>query len=98
MPLFCLSYNKMANDLIRVPEHEFEKAYKSISGLETVVNQFHSTMESLGNNVYDFVAIPPELTTVDRILSCRLSDENLLFFCLFMEIHQEYVFILGFCY
>ncbi|KAL0739308.1 hypothetical protein Bca4012_015518 [Brassica carinata] len=57
-----------------VPEHEFEKAYNSISGLETMVNQFHSTMESLGNNVYDFVAIPPEWTTVDRILFCREDD------------------------
>lgn len=61
-----------------MPEHEFEKAYKSISGLETMVNQFHSTMESLGNNAYDFVAIPPEWVTVDRIISCRLSDENIL--------------------
>ncbi|XP_018479052.1 CHD3-type chromatin-remodeling factor PICKLE [Raphanus sativus] len=57
-----------------VPEHEFEKAYKSISGLETMVNQFHSTMESLGNNAYDFVAIPPEWVNVDRIVSCREED------------------------
>lgn len=70
----------MACYLIRVPEHEFEKAYKSLRDLETMVNQFHSTMESLGNKVYDFVAIPPEWTTVDRIISFRLSDENLLSF------------------
>uniref|UniRef100_M4E5C0 Chromo domain-containing protein n=1 Tax=Brassica campestris TaxID=3711 RepID=M4E5C0_BRACM len=57
-----------------VPEHEFEKAYKSLRGLETMVNQFHSTMESLGNKVYDFVAIPPEWTTVDRIISFREED------------------------
>lgn len=57
-----------------MPEYEFKKAYKFISGLETMVNQFYSTMESLGNDRYDFVAIPPEWTTVDRILSCRLSD------------------------
>lgn len=79
VPLVCLSYNKMVCYLIRVPEHEFEKAYKSLRGLETMVNQFHSTMESLGNKVYDFVAIPPEWTTVDRIISFRLSDENLFF-------------------
>nr|VDD40785.1 unnamed protein product [Brassica oleracea] len=57
-----------------VPEHEFEKAYKSLRDLETMVNQFHSTMESLGNKVYDFVAIPPEWTTVDRIISFREED------------------------
>jgi len=60
----------------RVPEKEFQKAYKSNHRLKTRVNNFHRQMESFNNSEDDFVAIRPEWTTVDRILACRSREWN----------------------
>ncbi|THF96030.1 hypothetical protein TEA_010797 [Camellia sinensis var. sinensis] len=54
-----------------VPEKEFLKAYKTHPRLRTKVNNFHRQMSSISNSEDDFMAIRPEWTTVDRILSCR---------------------------
>ncbi|WVZ18110.1 hypothetical protein V8G54_005432 [Vigna mungo] len=54
-----------------VPEKEFSKAFKTHPRLKTKVNNFHQKMASINTSDDDFVAIRPEWTTVDRILSCR---------------------------
>ncbi|CAL5355214.1 unnamed protein product [Camellia sinensis] len=59
--------------LVKVPEKEFLKAYKTHPRLRTKVNNFHRQMSSISNSEDDFMAIRPEWTTVDRILSCRLN-------------------------
>ncbi|XP_014500995.1 CHD3-type chromatin-remodeling factor PICKLE isoform X4 [Vigna radiata var. radiata] len=59
-----------------VPEKEFLKAFKTHPRLKTKVNNFHQKMASINTSDDDFVAIRPEWTTVDRILSCRGDDDD----------------------
>ncbi|XP_047157571.1 CHD3-type chromatin-remodeling factor PICKLE isoform X2 [Vigna umbellata] len=59
-----------------VPEKEFLKAFKTHPRLKTKVNNFHQKMASINTSDDDFVAIRPEWTTVDRILSCRGDDDE----------------------
>ncbi|CAJ1973658.1 unnamed protein product [Sphenostylis stenocarpa] len=59
-----------------VPEKEFLKAFKTHPRLKTKVNNFHQKMASVNTSDDDFVAIRPEWTTVDRILSCRGDDDE----------------------
>ncbi|KAK6912519.1 Chromo domain [Dillenia turbinata] len=59
-----------------VPEKEFLKAFKALPRLKTKVNNFHRQMASTNNSEDDFVAIRPELTTVDRIIACRETDDQ----------------------
>ncbi|XP_074276619.1 CHD3-type chromatin-remodeling factor PICKLE-like isoform X1 [Silene latifolia] len=59
-----------------VPEKQFIKAFKTLPGLRTKVNNFHRQMSSMNNLDDDYVAIRPEWTTVDRILACRGDDEK----------------------
>ncbi|KAG6409519.1 hypothetical protein SASPL_127559 [Salvia splendens] len=54
-----------------VPEKEFVKAYKSNPRLRTKVNNFHRQASSSNNADDECVAIRPDWTTVDRIISCR---------------------------
>ncbi|KAK6927613.1 Zinc finger, PHD-finger, partial [Dillenia turbinata] len=60
--------------LIKVPEKEFLKAFKTHPHLKTKVNNFHRQMASANNSEDDFVAIRPEWTTVDRIVAFRETD------------------------
>ena len=57
--------------IVRVPEKDFIKAFKTHPRLKTKVNNFHKQMSLNNNAEEDFVAIRPEWTTVDRILACR---------------------------
>ncbi|KAL9230296.1 hypothetical protein vseg_005669 [Gypsophila vaccaria] len=59
-----------------VPEQNFAKAFKTLPRLRTKVNNFHRHISSVKNSDDDYVAIRPEWTTVDRILSCRGDDEK----------------------
>ncbi|KAK8465456.1 hypothetical protein PHAVU_009G088700 [Phaseolus vulgaris] len=59
-----------------VPEKEFLKAFKTHPRLKTKVNNFHQKMASVNTSDDDFVAIRPEWTTVDRVLSCRGDDDE----------------------
>ncbi|XP_047969481.1 CHD3-type chromatin-remodeling factor PICKLE [Salvia hispanica] len=54
-----------------VPEKEFVKAYKSNPRLRTKVNNFHRQASSSNNADDECVAIRPDWTTVDRVISCR---------------------------
>ncbi|KAK1275276.1 CHD3-type chromatin-remodeling factor PICKLE [Acorus gramineus] len=58
-----------------VPEKEFLKAFKTNPRLRTRVNTFHRQMDSMINDE-DWVAIRPEWTTVDRVISSRKSSEG----------------------
>jgi hypothetical protein len=69
---------------VRVPEKEFHKAFKTNPRLKTKVNNFHRQMTSSNNSDEDFVAIRPEWTTVDRVLSCRFN--HLEVFSLFFKL------------
>lgn len=64
---------------VRVPEKEFNKAFKTYPRLKQKVNNFHRQPSSSNNTDDDFVAIRPEWTTVDRVLACRSSFYLLLF-------------------
>ncbi|XP_024004425.1 CHD3-type chromatin-remodeling factor PICKLE [Eutrema salsugineum] len=72
-----------------VPEKEFEKAYKSIPRLKTRVKKFHLKMESMNYKGEDFVAIPPEWTIVDRIISCRGEDDKKEYLVKFKELPYD---------
>jgi len=79
--LFCLFSLNLLRIFIffffRVPEKEFLKAFKTHPRLKTKVNNFHQKMASINTSDDDFVAIRPEWTTVDRILSCRYFRRQL---------------------
>lgn len=47
------------------------KAYKSNPRLRTKVNNFHRQASSSNNADDECVAIRPDWTTVDRVISCR---------------------------
>ncbi|THU73970.1 hypothetical protein C4D60_Mb04t28440 [Musa balbisiana] len=56
---------------IWVPEKEFLRASKTHPRLKSRLNNFHKQLESMKNSDDDWVAIRPEWTTVDRIISSR---------------------------
>jgi len=68
--------------ILRVPEQEFEKAYKSHPHLKLKlrVTRFNAAMDVFiaENGAHEFIAIRPEWKTVDRIIACRLSDSSLV--------------------
>ncbi|KAK8943573.1 CHD3-type chromatin-remodeling factor PICKLE [Platanthera guangdongensis] len=60
-----------------VPEEEFIKACKVNPRLRTRLNTFQKQMDTMGATGDDWIAIRPEWTTVDRIISKRkISDER----------------------
>ncbi|XP_019438781.1 PREDICTED: CHD3-type chromatin-remodeling factor PICKLE-like [Lupinus angustifolius] len=59
-----------------VSEEEFLKAFKNYPRLRTKINNFHRQMASVNSSDEDFVAIRPEWTMVDRILTCRGNEEK----------------------
>ncbi|KAF4352937.1 hypothetical protein G4B88_001370 [Cannabis sativa] len=61
--------------LVKVPEKEFLKAFKTHPRLKTKVTHFHRQMTLNKNSEDDFVAVKPEWTTVDRVIACR-GDDN----------------------
>ncbi|KAI7995163.1 CHD3-type chromatin-remodeling factor PICKLE [Camellia lanceoleosa] len=72
-----------------VPEKEFLKAYKTHPRLRTKVTNFHRQMSSISNSEDDFMAIRPEWTTVDRILSCRGEDDEKEYFVKWKELPYD---------
>ncbi|XP_065003974.1 CHD3-type chromatin-remodeling factor PICKLE-like [Musa acuminata AAA Group] len=61
---------------IWVPEKEFLRASKTHPRLKSRLNNFHKQLESMKNSDDDWVAIRPEWTTVDRIISSRKTDDE----------------------
>ncbi|OVA08625.1 SNF2-related [Macleaya cordata] len=72
-----------------VPEKEFLKAFKAHPRLRTKVNNFHNKTTPANNSEDDFVAIRPEWTTVDRILTCRQNGDEREFFVKYKELGYE---------
>ncbi|XP_057845926.2 CHD3-type chromatin-remodeling factor PICKLE [Cryptomeria japonica] len=58
-----------------VPYEEFQKSFKEIPRIKTRMNNFNRQMDSMKFSEDDWVPIRPEWTTVDRIISSRLTGE-----------------------
>lgn len=74
----------VATHFFRVTENEFLKASKAHPRLKTRLNNFHRQMDSMDKSDDDWVAIRPEWTTVDRIISSRSRN---LIFTMFIIVH-----------
>ena len=71
--LYSSTINYRLSFKTRVSEKEYLEAAKIHPRLKTRLNNFRKQMDSVEKSDDDFIAIRPEWTTVDRILSSRYA-------------------------